>query len=79
MAVFAHRMTPLDFEEHHRQVVEQTFKLNRLYVAASLLGGKLATSAPTCNIVFSPKERAEALAEAEKLMADNEARKVVMP
>lgn len=66
------------FEDMEREVAERTFRINRLHLAAQLLGGVLARKFPGGNIVFSDQEREEALTEAEKLMAANEARKVVM-
>lgn len=74
--VFTSQGGPFSLEEHHRNVIEQTFKLNRLYVAASLLGGLVAQGRGV--IFFSDAEMDTALQQAERLMRANDARKVVM-
>ena len=66
---------PFDPDAHNREVIERTFRMNRLHVAAMLLGGLVARNGRT----LTEAERDGGLEEAEKLMASNESRKVVMP
>ncbi|TAL42381.1 MAG: hypothetical protein EPN91_08355 [Salinibacterium sp.] len=59
----------MKFDEMEKQVVERTFKMNRLHIAAVLLG----------TYTFSDIEMQLALTAAEQLMKANDERKVVMP
>ncbi len=61
---------PMSIDDYQKQIVEQTYRINRLHIAASLLGGQHSWS----DIVIN-----DVLATAEKLMEANEKRKVVMP